>query len=159
MGVSRHPLCTTSTAGHLPDVPADAELIGRLEESFRRMTAREGDLSERFYAGLFARHAEMRAMFPSDMTAQKQKLIDSLRMVIEHLRAPQRFRARLEELGRAHVRYGVKTDHYPIVCEMLVSAMAEQSGEDCSVEAQEEWTSAIRLVSEIMLEGAKSAPA
>ena len=153
MGISRHPLCTTSTTDRLPDVPVDAALIGRLEESFRRISERGDEITERFYRRLFEARPELRPMFPDDMTAQRKKLFDSLRVVIDHLRTPAQVRAQLEALGRSHVRYGAKPEHYPIVCESLVAALADNSW---SVELTEDWTNAIRLVSEIMQEGARA---
>lgn len=158
MGISRHPLCTSSTAGRLPGVPADAKLIQRLEASFQLISARGGEFTERFYRRLFEARPNLRTMFPEDMTAQRKKLLDSLRMVIEHLHTPDRVRAQLEELGRSHVRYGVKPDHYPIVCEMLVGAMGDELGGEWTAELKDDWSSAIELVSEIMLEGAQTAP-
>jgi hemoglobin-like flavoprotein len=158
MGISRHPLCSSSTAARLPDVPADAALIRRLEASFQRISARGDEFTERFYRRLFDAQPGLRAMFPEDMSVQKKKLLDSLRVVIAHLHTPAQVRAQLEELGRAHARYGVKPDQYPIVCEMLVAAMGDESGGEWTAELNDDWSSAIRLVSEIMLEGAQTAP-
>jgi hemoglobin-like flavoprotein len=152
MGISRHPLCTTSTTELLPDVPADAALIRRLEDSFHAISARGDDIAERFYKRLFEMRPDLRALFPADMAAQRRKLFDSLSVVIENLRRPQQVRAQLEALGKSHVRYGAKAEHYPLVAELLVGAMAD----GWTAELKDDWSSAMRLVCEIMLEGARA---
>ena len=158
MGITRHPLCSTATSQRLGDMPADEGLIRRLEDSFGQLSADGTAFADRFYSRLFQKHPGLRGMFPSDMAAQKRKLMDSLRMVIEGLRAPTLVRARLEELGRGHVKYGVKPEHYPLVCEMIVATLAEQPGGNWTAELLQDWSNAMRLISEIMLDGAKTAP-
>lgn len=157
MGVTRHPLCSTETSERLRSVPADEALIRRLQESFSRIELGPVDFAERFYARLFERHPGLRTMFPADMSAQTRKFFETLRMVIESLQAPSTARSKLEDLGRGHVKYGVKPEHYPLVCDMIVATFAELSGSDWTADLSLDWSNALRLVSEIMLDGAKTA--
>src|SRR5262245_25964233 len=104
MKITVHPL---STGGATPKgLPADEALIGRLQESFRPMIERGTELADRFYARLFSEHPEVRPLFPTNMAAQKQKLLDTLSLIIESLREPEITRKRIEQLGIAHVGYG-----------------------------------------------------
>jgi len=155
MGVTRHPLCTTLATRHLQGIPADEALIRRLERSFEGLGAADSPLAQRFYDRLFARHPELRAMFPVDMAAQQKKLVDSLTAIIDNLRDPLNTQALLEELGRKHVDFGAKPEHYPWVCESLIGALAESSGPNWTGELQAEWTVALELVSAAMLAGAR----
>lgn len=154
MKVTIHPLSDLPTPpqGLVPD----QGVIERLERSFQTLKRHDRQLAERFYARLFASHPELRPMFPADMTAQMHKLMDTLTMVFENLRAPQSFREVIRNLGMRHVAYGTKLEHYPIICEQLVAAMAEILGPQWSMELQADWTCAMRLISEVMMDSMKA---
>ena len=156
MKVTKHPLCSASTDERLKGIPPDQELVRRLETSFARLSADGGRLSELFYARLFAAHPQVRAMFPSDMTAQRKKLVDLLVSVFQDLGDADTARVRLEELGCSHVKYGARPEHYPLVCEALVGAMGEVMGNDWSPELEADWKEAMRQVSGIMIGAAES---
>lgn len=155
MPITRHPLA--GDPRQLRNVPIDLTTIGRLEESLRSMlpprVKADADLPSMFYQLLFERYPLLRAMFPTDMTAQKKKLLDALVMVIENLRTPSKVRASLQELGRRHVGYGTKAEHYPLVCACLLDAMKKVAGDTWSGDQREEWRIALELVSEAMLSG------
>lgn len=152
MPVTRHPL--TPDNRHLHSVPVDEAAIARLEKSLEQMTGPGQDLVGVFYQTLFARHPALRPLFPPDMTAQRTKLLAALVMVIEHLRTPHQMLARLYQLGASHVGYGALPEHYPLVCAAIVQAMAETHG-NWSDDLAHEWRTALDLVSEIMLSGAR----
>jgi nitric oxide dioxygenase len=154
MRITRHPLCAASTLHGIEGIPPDVELADRLQRSFGSISKSGLDLADRFYSSLFGRHPELRSMFPVDLTEQKRKLLTTLRIVVENLRAPQVARAHLEHLGHRHRAYGAKSEHYSVVCELLVQAMGETAGAEWSAELKADWTSALKLVSAIMQEGA-----
>ena len=159
MPVTRHPL-SALTDPRLRSVPVDDATIARLEASLRQMATAPAapgtDLASSFYDILFTGHPQLRRMFPADMTAQKKKLLDQLVMVVEHLRSPEVVRARLLQLGANHKGYGAKTEHYPVVVSAIVAAMCHVSGPAWSDELAHEWLTALDLVSDIMLEGARN---
>ncbi len=169
MALTRHPL-----SGALPallDVPIDRAVVARLRASFEVLERVATDakakgpeqeagarFAHRFYTRLFQQWPGLRLMFPTDLAAQEQKLVDSLRMVVEHLEEPEATRARLKELGQRHAGYGAKPEHYPIVCALLVEVMASTAGKAWGPELSADWTTALRLLSDAMMEGAASAP-
>lgn len=154
MGITRHPLVPDDPSGRLKAVPLDQALIGRLETSFARAAADGDRLTRRFYEKLFTAQPALRKLFPTDLEPQRKKLYDMLQSVIATLRDPAAVRSQLMELGARHVGYGALPVHYPIVVQMLVSALAECSGSDWSEDLQRDWNEAIQLVSEQMLAGA-----
>ena len=133
-------------------------MIAKLESSFALLDGIDRDWPRRFYDRLFRLHPGLRRMFPADMTEQRRKLRDTLQTVVAHLRDPAAARARLLELGRAHVGYGAKPEHYPLVIGAIVQAMAETAGERWSADLTAEWTSAMEMIGAIMLEGAAAKP-
>lgn len=154
MKVTIHPLGLESIP---PGLNTDQELIRRLEESFGRLTERAGELADRFYGRLFKTYPDVKRLFPEDMSGQKKKLTAALSLVVANLRTPDQVRGTLRELGQRHVGYGTKTEHYEMVCQCLVAAMAEVAGPGWSKELASDWLTALRMVSRIMLDGAAAA--
>jgi hemoglobin-like flavoprotein len=136
-------------------VGSDPALIRLLDESFAAMKPSADAIAVNFYGKLFAHHPALRSMFPADMTAQRRKLMESLGMVIEGLRAPDAMKQRLRDLGARHTGYGARPEHYPIVCELLLESMRELSP-GWSPLIESEWRRALQLISSIMLGGASA---
>jgi hemoglobin-like flavoprotein len=153
MGVTKHPLFVED--GGAGAIPPDRALIRRLQASFARAAAKDGELTERFYARLFESHPELRALFPNDMSEQREKLFATLAEVVAHLHDPSSSKRVLEELGREHAGFGALESHYPIVCDMLARALADVSGEAWTAEIDSDWRRALEMLSAIMIAGAR----
>jgi nitric oxide dioxygenase len=154
--ITVHPLASdlVGPAG----VTVDDALINLLDASIIRMTARGDELARVFYRRLFDVHPNLRPMFPSNLAAQQTRLLDTLRFVTHTLRAPTEVRDRLRRLGEFHRGRHVRPEHYPIVCEGLLAAMAEISGRDWTPTLEAEWRRALQQISIIMIKGAIAAP-
>ena len=159
MPIRRHPLTPDD---HGRGFPLDADLAARLERAAGRAgiapsASREsggppdGRLAHRFYERLFQRAPGVRPLFGHDLSKQEEKLAATLAAVIEHLRSPEALTTPLRELGERHRGYGALREHYPIVVEELVGAMADVAGDGWSDEDTEDWTVALQIVSERML--------
>src|SRR5438105_1483024 len=103
VSVTRHPLCESRAARKLASIPIDEALISRLERSLATFSPCMAGLVQRFYAILFARHPDLRGLFPADLSAQTRKLADSLTWVVSHLRQTDVVAQQLHELGRRHI--------------------------------------------------------
>jgi hemoglobin-like flavoprotein len=55
------------------------------------------------------------------------------------------------------VGYGAQPEHYPVVGEVLLAAMAEVAGPDWRPEHERAWGKALGIVAGAMLEGAELA--
>ncbi len=152
MSITRHPLYDDPRS--LAPAPLDEGLAGRLEASFCGMAGRADALAERFYERLFRRAPAVRPLFPDDLEAQRKKLVAALAFVVQHLRSPDEVLPRLRALGTAHVKYGARPEHYPVVCEELVLAMGEIAGDAWEPEIERDWRNALHLVSAAMIAGA-----
>lgn len=153
MKLSAHPLSSPDIKKGLAHVQRDGFLAARLRASFSIM-AQQGDaLATEFYKRLFSAQPQLRPMFPTDLTAQKQKLIDSLDFVVKTLDHPEGVRDALKEMGKRHVGYGAKPEHYPIVREHLVAAMAAVSGSNWSGALRDDWNLAIDMIGAVMRDG------
>src|SRR5262245_31872621 len=95
-----------------------------LEESFDLVAGRGDELMDEFYARLFATAPSVRVLFPRDMTTQKTMLLSALVLLRRSLRNLDEIVPTLKELGRRHVAYGAKPEHYPVVGTVLIASMA-----------------------------------
>ena len=132
----------------------DASNITRLETSFNLLAPRGPELIDRFYATLLSRYPEVRTLFPQDMKLQKMKLLSALVLVVESLRRPAQLNEVLLDMGKRHVAYGVKEEHYPYVRDTLLEVMREMAGKAWTPQLEKDWTDALNLVAETMLVGA-----
>ena len=90
------------------------------------------------------------------MTAQRQKLLDTLVAVIDGLAATQAVREQLRAMGKRHATYGARPEHYPLVCACLIESMGEVAGAQWTKTLEVEWTRALELISRTMLDGASA---
>jgi len=130
------------------------EMIDRLEKSFKLLAPRGPELVDRFYAHLFSRHPALKPMFPDDMSDQKKKLLGSLVLVIENIRATEKLEKPLADMGRRHVGYGAEEAHYPAVAQTLLLTLAEFTGDAWTPEAANAWKEAVGAIAKHMLAGA-----
>ena len=126
-----------------------------LREHFESLRPHADGMVARFYEILFARHPDIQPMFAkTDMTAQRGKFIETLDRIVQHLEQPATVMSDLLVLGNSHVDYGVKPGQYPAVCDALVEAMKEASGERWTPALEQCWRDAYAAVAEIMKKGA-----
>lgn len=156
MHIRRHPVAKIEHGDMLARVPVDAALIGRLRASYEQVRASDHRFAELFYAKLFAIAPHLRPLFTSNPAAQAAKLTASLDAIVANLEAPEANAEALAQLGRRHVGYGAKPEHYPVVVELLVESMAELLSTPTTSPAMEEWRTALRLVSERMIAAQES---
>lgn len=151
MGLRRHPLFLFKDSSEIADAPVDGELVARLRASFAIVSAPPARLAERFYGRLFDAQPALRAMFPAEMGRQQEKLVATLRSVVERMACPAQSLAELAELGRRHAGLGVLPGHYRLVVNLLVASMAEASGGDWSPDLAADWTQTLTLMSDAMI--------
>jgi len=133
--------------------------LQRVQRSFAQAQASADELARSFYDHLWGLAPEVRSMFPEDMVAQRQKLLDELAAIVAAVSDLGALVARTAPLGARHVEYGVEPDHYELVGEALQAALADVLGDDWDAETASAWAYAYDLVAETMLRGATSPPA
>jgi hemoglobin-like flavoprotein len=63
----------------------------------------------------------------------------------------------LRELGARHAGYGARPEHYAVVGDTLIAAMAEVAGDAWRDEYARAWGDALGVVADVMLSGARAA--
>lgn len=158
MRFTTHPLAGKAVTQSFPTIGTDTAVGRRLAASLSTLASDGDRLTAEFYRRLFDRHPGVRALFPADMTAQRQKLLQTLEWVVQHLDQPHVVLPAVAELGRRHRDYGAVAAHYPIVRDLLLEAMEVVAGKTWSSDLRAEWRTAIELLSQRMIEASNAAP-
>jgi serine/threonine protein kinase/pimeloyl-ACP methyl ester carboxylesterase len=116
-------------------VQVDQERVA-VAASFSRVRRQADSFTTALYDRLFALAPSVRPLFPSDLTAQRNKLVHTLELAVHGLSDPEYLVPRLEELGRRHVPYGAKEEHFAVLEQALLFALAahDESAWDASLE-------------------------
>lgn len=151
--VSLHPLFKDGSRSSLPGIVIDRPLIDRLAASFEAIRPVGNRVAEAFYRRLFEKQPRLRSMFTQPMEVQQQKLLASLETIVQFLEQPAEQRAYLRELGARHASYGARPEHYDLVIDTLLEAIAESMGGQLDPATASEWRQVLRLVSDFMIDG------
>ena len=128
--------------------------LDALETSFDLVAPRGDELVETFYSRLFATAPAVQPLFAgTDMRHQKSMLLATLVLLRKSLRNLGAIVPKLQELGRRHVAYGARPEHYPVVADVLIASMAEVAGPAWRPEYERAWSQALDAVAAAMLEG------
>jgi hemoglobin-like flavoprotein len=136
----------------LPLSPAQVRL---LRHSFIRIESQGTIVAIVFYRTLFTLDPSLRSMFHTSLELQARKLMDSLSHTVATLEAPQTLVPVLEGLGRRHVTYGVREEHYQTVISALLKTFAETLGAEFTPELSDAWRQALNFVAAAMQRGAR----
>jgi nitric oxide dioxygenase len=132
--------------------------LDALETSFDLIAPRGDELMDTFYARLFTAAPAVRPLFAgTDLRRQKAMLLGTLVLLRKSLRNLDAVVPKLRELGARHLAYGATPEHYPVVGQALIDAMAEIAGDAWQPEYRRAWAAAFDLVAGAMLDGAASA--
>ena len=133
--------------------------VETLEESFDLVAPQGDELIKVFYDRLFETAPAVKPLFEDvDMEQQRQALLNMLVVLRESLRDLDDIVPDLEELGARHIDYGAKPEHYPVVGEVLIGAMAEVAGDAWKPEYTSAWQEAYQVVQDVMLSGTAARP-
>lgn len=126
-----------------------------LETSFDLVAPRGDELVDTFYTRLFTAAPSVGPLFArTDMAHQKTMLLATLVLLRKSLRDLGAVVPKLRELGRRHVVYGARPEHYPVVGEALIASMADVAGDAWRPRYQRAWSQALEVVAGAMLDGA-----
>ncbi len=127
-----------------------------LESSFQAIVLHGEAFVTAFYERLFTRFPETRAFFAAtDMFELRKKLRQTLALIVEHMQHPEVLSGMLRELGKRHVTYGIRPEHYPLVGAVLLETFADFLGKHWTQAHHDAWVKEYEAVSGLMLQGAR----
>jgi hemoglobin-like flavoprotein len=128
-----------------------------LETSFDLVAPRGDELVDEFYVRLFETAPAVKPLFAhTDLKRQTAMLLGTLVLLRKSLRNLDAIVPKLRELGARHVGYGARPEHYPVVGEVLIGAMATIAGPAWKPEYEAAWGAAFEIVAGAMIDGAES---
>ncbi|MEU2510353.1 globin domain-containing protein [Streptomyces sp. NPDC007863] len=111
-------------------------------------------VTSHFYALLFLRHPDLRALFPAAMDAQRDRLFRALLTAATHAEDTETLATYLSHLGRGHRKYGTLPEHYPAVGECLIGALSIYAPQSWGPRTEAAWVGAYTTISQIMIDAA-----
>ena len=131
-----------------------AAQVGLIKASWKEIAPRTEEVAQQFYANLFERDPTTRVLFEgTDMREQGMKLMDIFTFVVKGLDQLDVLAPAIGDLGRRHVDYGVKDEHYALVERALLDALRSTLTESFTTETEKAWRMTYIYLAEIMKKG------
>jgi hemoglobin-like flavoprotein len=105
-------------------------------------------LASRFYARLFEIDPSTKPLFRYEMTDQRQKLIQTIAIVVNSLDNLSPIVPAIQSLGKRHINYGVKPQHWDSVGSALLWALEDAFGALFTTEVRDAWAAAYGLIAQ-----------
>ncbi|MGH3734200.1 MAG: globin domain-containing protein [Micromonosporaceae bacterium] len=131
-----------------------ASLQRLLKESWTLVEDHADKLAGHFYARIFVLDPQLRDLFPIQMDAQRNRLLNAVVRAVQQVEDPERFADEHRALGRDHRKFHVQPEHHDVVRECLIDALARYAGEQWSPEYAQAWRDAYDAIAGHMVAGA-----
>jgi hemoglobin-like flavoprotein len=135
--------------------PDQVQLV---QQSFAKVAPISEAAAVIFYDRLFEVAPQVKAMFPTDLTEQRKKLMATLAVVVGGLGNLESILPAASALATRHVGYGAKAEHYPVVGAALLWTLEKGLGEGWTPEVADAWTAAYGTLSGYMISQAYGRP-
>jgi hemoglobin-like flavoprotein len=136
--------------------PKQIELV---QTSWKKVLPIAGTAAGLFYGKLFALDPTLKPLFKGDINEQGRKLMAMISVAVTGLTRIETIVPGVQDLGRRHVKYGVKDKHYDTVATALVWTLGQGLGEGFTPEVKEAWVSAYGVLAKTMKDAAATVAA
>lgn len=131
------------------------EQAGLVKDSWAKVVPISETAAELFYGRLFEIAPEVKPMFASsDMKEQGAKLMKMITMAVASLDNLDALVPAVQNLGRQHVGYGVKDEHYDYVGSALLWTLGQGLGDDFNEPTRDAWATTYGILSKTMIDAA-----
>jgi hemoglobin-like flavoprotein len=134
--------------------PSQVTLV---QESFQKVVPIADQAADIFYTKLFELDPTLKSMFKTDIAEQGKKLMTMIGTAVGGLNHLDKIVPAVQELGKRHVDYGVKADHYNTVATALLYTLETGLGSAWTPEVKEAWIAVYVLLSQTMKDAANVA--
>lgn len=121
-----------------------------IQTSFAIAAAQGDTLARNFYLWMFKDAPDVRRMFPDNMAAQEEKLMQTLAYIVNGLKFPDALTPNLRELGEGHRELGVEPQHYEGFAKALIEALHETVPEMMDGDTERAWIAGFLMIARIM---------
>jgi hemoglobin-like flavoprotein len=134
--------------------------VALVQSTWEQVMPIADDAAQLFYNRLFELDPALKPMFAhSDMAEQRKKLMQMITVAVRGLARLDELLPALQALGRRHVAYGVRDEHYDTVGGALLWTLEQGLGDAFTPEARESWTNTYITVAGVMQTAQKDAAA
>jgi hemoglobin-like flavoprotein len=109
-----------------------------------------------FYSRLFDLDPSLKAMFPEDLSEQGKKLTTMITVAVKGLSNLEKIVGAVQDLGRRHVGYGVRDEHYDTVGDALIWTLNKGLGDAFTEEVKAAWIETYTLLASTMKDAANA---
>ena len=121
-----------------------------VQESFEKVRPIADAAASLFYDRLFTLDPSLRALFRGNMKEQGQKLMQMIGMAVKGLDKLNELVPAVENLGRRHGGYGVRTEHYETVGTALLWTLEQGLGADFNEDVKDAWATVYGVLAGVM---------
>lgn len=136
--------------------PEQKQLV---QDSFAKVTPIADQAAALFYQRLFTLDPSLKSLFKGDMEEQGRKLMKMIGTAVNGLDDLDAIVPSVQDLGRRHVGYGVKDEHYDTVGSALLWTLDQGLGEDFTPDTEKAWTEVYGILATTMKDAAAEVPA
>jgi hemoglobin-like flavoprotein len=135
---------------HSTITPQQRSLVRR---TFTSIAPNHGAVARLFYDRLFEIAPELRPMFTHNMELQREKVMQMLATLVASMDDTPHFTNMAHELGKRHVGYGVRNEHYVLVGRALLWALEEACPQVMTPAASASWAAAYGMIADVAMDG------
>ncbi|MDX1950868.1 MAG: globin family protein [Verrucomicrobiota bacterium] len=116
-----------------------AEQVRLVQSSWEKVLPISDQAAALFYGRLFELDPELKPLFTSDLREQGKKLMQMIGIAVRGLTNLEQILAAVQDLGRRHVKYGVRKKDYDTVGAALLWTLEKGLGPAFTPETAEAW--------------------
>jgi hemoglobin-like flavoprotein len=135
------------------------EQVFLVQRSWRQVLPISDTAAEMFYSKLFSMDASLKPLFKGDMKVQGRKLMAMIGTAVNSLSKLDALVPAVQDLGRRHVKYGVKDAHYATVAGALLWTLEQGLGEGFTPDVKSARVAVYGVLASTMKDAAEKAPA
>ena len=124
--------------------------VSLVKESWKMVVPIAEQAAAVFYNRLFELDPSVRPLFKTDLREQGRKLTSMINTVVVGLDRIESLVPAVEDLGRRHVGYGVRDEHYETVGKALIWTLATGLGDRFTEATEAAWVEAYTILATVM---------
>ncbi len=132
------------------------EQVTLVKDTWAQVVPISDKAAELFYGKLFELDPELKSLFNGDMVEQGKKLMKMIGTAVNSLDKLDTIVPAVQDLGKRHVDYGVKDEHYDTVAEALLWTLGAGLGDAFTDDVKGAWTDTYVTLATVMKEAANS---
>jgi len=134
-----------------------SEQIELVQSSWAKVVPIADTAAELFYGRLFELDPSLKPLFTSDIKEQGKKLMQMITVAVNGLTKLEQIVPAVQDLGRRHVGFGVKDEHYETVGTALIWTLEKGLGDAFTEEVKAAWLETYTTLATVMKEAAAEA--